>query len=506
MNTRSLLVAVLIAQTVIFSSCKKTDAVPPDISMPESISAIEGNAQQVSAVITVSLSASSDKQVSLKLSTMDGTAKAVEDYIAVNDTLLVFQPGETSKEIAIRLVNDQNFEKDETFFVNAGNAQNGNLIKNRTTVTITNDDAFVPLLNIASNVKVTEGSSGQVIAKVTVTLSDVYDKEVSLKWSTADGTAKSADDFVPVTGGTLVFAAGEKLKYLEVKLVSDKILEFNEYFNVNVDEVTNAGMGNVHAKVAVADDDTYIPEIAADGPITPDIYQGMQLVWNDEFTAPAINLENWTFELGGGGWGNNELEVYTNSPENAYVYDGKLNIAATKGYSGYNSARMVTKGKKEFLYGRIDIRAKMPVGQGIWPALWMLGGNISQVSWPACGEIDIMEFLGHDVSRVYGTAHYNEGGHQSKGSWYDLPAGQGFNDKFHVFSIVWQENSIVWYVDYVKFFEVTSLTIKFDSFNLSQFFIFNVAVGGNWPGNPDLTTTFPQRMQVDYVRVFMPSY
>jgi len=504
MKTFRLFLILAIANSLLLISCKETETPPPDISLEELVSSPEGNDIQLSASIQITLSAASDKQVSLKFTTQDGTAVAGEDYVSFKDSLLVFQPGETQKTLGVKLLSDDMFESDETFFVTASAAKNGTLLKYRSTVTITNDDAFIPVLNMASLSKVTEGNNGTSVAKVTVTLSDVYDKEVSLKWSTANGSAKPGDDFQAVNGSTVVFAPGEKLKYIEVQLVADQVLEFNDSLYVNINEVTNATLGNSHGKLIINNDDTYSPEIAADGPITPDNYPGMQLVWSDEFTAPGINMENWTFELGGGGWGNNELEVYTNSPENAYIYDGKLNIAATKTYVGYNSARMVTKAKKEFVYGRIDIRAKMPFGQGIWPALWMLGSNIGQVGWPKCGEIDIMEFLGHDVSKVYGTAHWDEGGHQYKGGSFTLPAGEGYDDKFHVFTILWQEGSIVWYVDYQEYYEVTPANIKFDSFNLSQFFIFNVAVGGNWPGNPNASTTFPQRMQVDYVRVFMP--
>jgi beta-glucanase (GH16 family) len=166
---------------------------------------------------------------------------------------------------------------------------------------------------------------------------------------------------------------------------------------------------------------------------------------------------------------------------------------------------MVTKGKREFTYGRIDIRAKMPYGQGIWPALWMLGGNIGSVSWPACGEIDIMEYLGHDVAKIYGTVHYDKNGHQYTGGSSSLASGDGYDQKFHVFTIVWQQSGLTWYRDYIKYFEVSASAINYAAFTLPQFFIFNVAVGGNWPGNPNSSTVFTQTMQVDYVRVFQPN-
>jgi beta-glucanase (GH16 family) len=291
---------------------------------------------------------------------------------------------------------------------------------------------------------------------------------------------------------------------MDVQLVSDSILEFNESFSIVIDQVTNAAYTPSEPKVELLNDDSFTPEMVNDGYMTPDSSPGMQLIWSDEFDGPNLNMSWWTYELGAGGWGNAELQTYTNSSNNSYINSGKLNIVAVNNYGNYTSARLITKGKKEFTYGRIDIRAKLPYGQGIWPALWMLGGNINQVSWPACGEIDIMENLGQNTKKVYGTAHYDNGGHQSSGGNFSLNTTEGFNDMFHVFTIVWQEGSITWYVDYKKYWEATSPTIKFDSFKLPQFFIFNIAVGGNWPGPPNATTVFPQTMSVDYVRVFQP--
>ncbi len=504
MNTKNLFLSLVFAQSIFIGSCKKDVASPPDISLPQKIATNEGTAVQLTAILEVTLSAKSDKQVSLKWSTSDGTAKAGSDYVLVSNSILVFEPGETVKSIEVQIVNDQLFEPDENFYVTASDATNAGILKNRTEIVITNDDPFMPVVNIAAVTKVTEGNATQLNAKVTVILSAISDKEVSLKWSTADGTAKAGDDYTAVSNGNLVFAPGEIQKYIEVPIVNDLIFEFNDSLSVTVNEVTNATLGNGHSKIIINNDDTYTPEMAYDGTITPANYPGMQLIWSDEFDGNFLNPDWWTYELGAGGWGNNELQTYTNLAANSYVGSGKLNIIATNNYGNYSSARLITKGKKEFKYGRIDIRAKMPYGQGIWPALWMLGANINQVSWPGCGEIDIMEFLGHEVSKVYGTAHYNDGGHQSKGGSFVLPTGHGFNDEFHVFTILWQENSLIWYVDYQKFFEVSPATIKFDSFNLAQFFIFNVAVGGNWPGKPDATTVFPQTMQVDYVRVFQP--
>lgn len=247
-----------------------------------------------------------------------------------------------------------------------------------------------------------------------------------------------------------------------------------------------------------------------------------ELVWADEFNNATINPDNWTFEIGNnGGWGNNELQYYTaeNASINMDGENGFLVIEARKeekeGFH-YTSSRMVTKDKKEFLFGRVDIRAKLPKGQGIWPALWMLGANISDggVGWPKCGEIDIMEMIGGGANRdnrVYGTAHwYNDSapgaiGGANYGGNVTLSSGV-FADDYHVFSVEWNEDFIIWSLDEVEFHRIditpSEAPERFDEFRKDQFLIFNVAVGGNWPGVPDGSTTFPQSMSVDYIRFY----
>ncbi len=244
---------------------------------------------------------------------------------------------------------------------------------------------------------------------------------------------------------------------------------------------------------------------------SPESYNGYNLVWADEFSGPEISSD-WTFELGDGcpdlcGWGNQELEFY--KKENTSIKDGNLIITAKRESTGgkaYTSSRMITKGKKSFTYGRIDIRAKLPKGQGLWPALWMLGENISEVSWPKCGEIDIMEMIGgskdNQDGTVHGTVHWdNAGSYANYGGSTELPFGI-FNDEFHVFSIDWDPQKIVWLLDGVQYHVIDITPPGLDEFHKPFFFILNVAVGGTWPGNPDVSTVFPQEMKVDYVRVF----
>jgi hypothetical protein len=244
-----------------------------------------------------------------------------------------------------------------------------------------------------------------------------------------------------------------------------------------------------------------------DGYSTPLNYDGMTRIWEDEFNGNTLNASDWTYEIGTGsnGWGNNELQYYR--AENTTVGDGLLTIEAKKeNFEGrsYTSSRLVTKDKVAFKYGRVDIRAKLPKGKGLWPALWMLGANIDDVGWPRCGETDIMEMVGGPTSdnTSHGTIHWDNNGQYAKyGDSYTLLTGI-FNDKFHVFTIKWSSSTIIWYVDDNEFLRADITPTGLSEFHQDNFFIFNVAVGGNWPGRPDASTVFPQQMIVDYIRVF----
>ena len=241
------------------------------------------------------------------------------------------------------------------------------------------------------------------------------------------------------------------------------------------------------------------------------------LTWSDEFNGPngsPANPAKWSFDIGGNGWGNNELESYTNRTTNAALHDGALVIRALKEtYTGpdgitrnYTSARLLTKNKFSRTYGRFEARIKVPYGQGIWPAFWMLGANIDTARWPNCGEIDIMENIGKEPSIVHGTLHgpgYSGGNGISAA--YTLPGGRKFSDDFHTFAVEWEPNVMRFYVDGRLHKTRTPADLPSGAswvFDHPFFIILNVAVGGNWPGNPDATTVFPQLMKVDYVRVY----
>ncbi|WP_067607859.1 glycoside hydrolase family 16 protein [Nocardiopsis listeri] len=234
-----------------------------------------------------------------------------------------------------------------------------------------------------------------------------------------------------------------------------------------------------------------------------------ELVWSDEFDGAAGDAPdpaNWNHETGDHGWGNQELQNYTESRENSALDgDGNLVITARQEADGsYTSARMTTQNNVEHSFGRVEARVQLPSGQGIWPAFWMLGSDFPETEWPDSGEIDIMEFIGSDVGTVHGTVHgpgYSGG--EGVGASYDHPEGGDFSDDFHVFAIDWEPGSITWSVDGVPFNTITSEDVGGEWVYDQEFFmILNVAVGGEWPGYPDETTDFPQEMKVDYVRVY----
>jgi beta-glucanase (GH16 family) len=248
--------------------------------------------------------------------------------------------------------------------------------------------------------------------------------------------------------------------------------------------------------------------------------QGWRLVWSNEFNGPAgtaIETNQWSAETGGGGWGNRELEFYTDNSQNAAL-DGKgcLDIAARKspphtfetryGKGEYSSARLVTRRKFSVKYGRIEARIKIPAGQGVWPAFWMMGEDIGTRGWPACGEVDIMENIGKEPDIVHGSMHGpGYSGKQDLTAEFRLKDHQRFADDFHVFAVEWETNEVRWYVDDQLYERRTPADLPAGTqwvFDKPFFLLLNLAIGGDWPGDPDLATPFPAVMAVDYVRVY----
>jgi beta-glucanase (GH16 family) len=241
-------------------------------------------------------------------------------------------------------------------------------------------------------------------------------------------------------------------------------------------------------------------------------YEEWNLVWSDEFEEPTIDLEKWSFQIGNGcpnlcGWGNNELQYYTDREQNAFIEDGQLIIrAARERYEGfaYTSARMISKDKGDFRFGRIEARAKLPEGKGIWPAIWMLPTDEVYGSWAASGEIDIMEMVGHEPNTIHGTVHYNQWPN-NKYLGDDYPATPDLSEEFHTYAITWEKDSIYWWFDDTNYFSIHEGKLPQAEqypFNERFYLILNLAVGGNWPGSPDGTTRFPQQLAIDYIRIY----
>ena len=237
-----------------------------------------------------------------------------------------------------------------------------------------------------------------------------------------------------------------------------------------------------------------------------------QLVWEDNFDGTEVDQSKWSFQTQDGcnidptlcGWGNNELQWYLE--KNATVENGNLVITAkreTVSGKNYTSARLLSKGKGDWTYGRFEASIKLPTGKGLWPAFWMLSTNEPYGGWPQSGEIDIMELIGSEPDVAHGTVHYGSPwpNNQSKGESYQLNQGT-FLDEFHEFAIEWETNEIRWYVDDYLYSTKTKNEILSWPFDQDMHFLLNVAVGGSWPGSPDASTTFPQTMEVDYVRVY----
>jgi len=236
------------------------------------------------------------------------------------------------------------------------------------------------------------------------------------------------------------------------------------------------------------------------------------LVFADEFDGSTIDATTWNYDLGignaisGDGWGNNELQYYTDRPENVKIEDGVLHIIARQESfmgSGYTSGRINSAGKLEQAYGRFEARIQLPWGQGLWPAFWLLGNNIDEVSWPQCGEIDIMEYRGQNPTVLLGSVHgpgYSAG--ESVGKEYNLENDR-FDTGFHIFGIEWGPEYINYYVDDVLYNQITPDDVTGEwVFDHPFFIIMNLAVGGNFVGSPNADTVFPQTMLVDYVRVY----
>lgn len=355
-----------------------------------------------------------------------------------------------------------------------------------------------------------EGTGGNTKFGFDVTLSAASTMVVSVEITTANGTALTTEDFISVNKQVVTIPAGQTKTTFTIDVVGDDWKEATEDFLLQLTNPVNCSLNTTNYKGFILNDDTRI-RINDDGSNTsPLTYPGFNLAWSDEFSATSLNQTFWNYETGDGcplvcGWGNNELQWYT-AGDNLYMQDGMMIIEAraeSKGGKNYTSTRITTQSKKTFTFGRVDIRAKVPKGKGIWPAAWMLGSSISTVSWPKCGEIDIMEVLGQEPNKVYQTLHYGPGPGSIQKSRSKISTS-AYSDGFHLYSLIWEQDKIQLLVDNEQLLEFTKAEIGGTAypFNDPFFFIFNIAVGGNWPGSPDSSTQLPAWLMVDYVRVF----
>jgi beta-glucanase (GH16 family) len=372
----------------------------------------------------------------------------------------------------------------------------------------------VPSITINNVTQARDTSGSPTNFTFAVILSASTTDTVKVSYTTIDSSAFAGTDYTAVSG-TLVFNPGNTVSVINVPVISNNLRAANQVFHVQLSNPLHATVTGMGTGTGIIENLGNNLGTDSSGYTTPASYVGYNLLWSDEFNEAAINTNVWGYDLGNGGWGNAELECYTNSSNNSFISNGCLIIQARKEsaiYNGvasnYTSARLNTAGKFSFQYGRMDIRAKLPVATGLWPALWMLGNNFSSAGWPGCGETDLMELIGTNPNLITGSVHWlmGNGSEGTSNNTYTLPAGTDFSQKFHVFSLIWQANQIQMYVDDILYMTASSSSISSGNwpFNQPQFLIFNVAVGGNWPGSPSASTVFPQNMFVDYVRVFQP--
>lgn len=431
--------------------------------------------------VSSSTSSSSNKDESTSSSTLIDNSSSLNEYKnIINSTWEVY--GDGTNTISKTQIDENSFElyinnisPSEKYSTQCLNNNISVIAGSTYRLEITLKSSITRLINII----VQEGNYAYYDLNETVDLIANEEKKVSFEF-----VAQQTQDnmlFGIMTGKVGDGYEGEQTLLVE----SPKILAINE-----VEPAPDTGPGE------------------ADKGETPE-KEGYNIFWSDEFNSDEINTNNWTFEIGRGsnGWGNNEYQYYTNRPENAYQEDGALHIVAKKeSYNGanYTSARMITMGKVDVQYGYIEARIALPSMQGIWPAYWMLGSNFSEVGWPKCGEIDILEAINNEQNVVYSTLHWQYTPNSSQADHGN--GGSTINDrtKYHLYGMNWTSEKIEMYVDNVKTFEMgINGGNGLEAFQKAHFFILNVAVGGNWPGFT-IADDFPQTMLVDYIRVYQP--
>ena len=458
------------------------------------------------ATLTVMMNITATETVSVEYVIQESGATPNRDYVPAEGTL-TFAPGETAQSFTVATLDNSKYDGDKRVVFVLTNPTTGTLgYQRRGILLIEDDEPYDPALleDFEYGVHHFAPTGG-----ITLTLTDVeatddlarpgqdaYETVLNVTYNILTETAHFPGRIQRLFGGSQNWSNYEGFRFW-----------LNGHNTGNEIQVELLGERE--------------PDPGPDG---------WELVWSDEFNEPAgtpPNPEYWTHEIGDGalngitGWGNGEFQYYTNSTDNAAT-DGAGNLVITArkvdenadlicwyGPCEYTSARLISQHKIDFAYGRIEANVKVPAGQGLWPAFWMLGNDISEVDWPTSGEIDIMEYVGKDPNAVYGTLHgpgYSGGNGYGSGP-FDL--GEPVANDFHLFAIEWEPGVIRWYIDDTNFFTATEEalfelkpTAEKWIYDHPFFLLMNLAVGGNFPGNPDETTPFPAEMIIDYVRVY----
>lgn len=384
-----------------------------------------------------------------------------------------------------------------------------NITCNKTNI---HEDTPKPVL-LVDHLSVIEGESDSL--QVGVTLKGTHKDAIIIKYQTIAGTATELEDYTHIFG-EMQFQSLDSIEkqFVPIKIIDDDIYEETEKFKIEFSTDDDVKLNIKTSEITIFDNDLEEIIYNYEGYSTPKEYDGWTSVFADEFSGTMLNEEYWNPVIGNGcpslcGFGNNEKQYYRK--ENIEIDSGLLTIHALKQeYESnyYTSARLNTKDKIYFFFGRVDIRAKLPYSQGLWPALWMQGQDDNMVGWPERGEIDIMELRGNQPNVVSSTVHYKNasGNHYHPPSKTHTLSQYDYSDEFHVFSIIWNKYKIEFFVDDERYNVVFFSSQNFYQGNnpfLEPFYILmNVAVGGNFGGDPDTTTIWPQKMEVDYVRVF----
>ncbi len=455
----------------------------------------------------VSLNEASGSTVTVDYAVTALTAVAGINYDASNATgTLTFAPGETSKTVDIQTINDGKIKSTLTLDLTLSNAVGANLgWKSWARLGILNINTIDPSIidDFENNLPVPARLFSTPTDSIPLSRPEILS-------SSPDAIPGQFPSNFVLSGAYPADSSFTRLLDTSRDLTAYNALRF-WYKGSNTGQPVKVKLLDGQADAAPAD---------------------WTLAWSDEFggsAGTAPNTTNWNYDIGGQGWGNNEWEYYTNSTDNAGL-DGAGHLVITAKASSdpglqctygpgtsvgnpplqqcaYTSARLLTKDKFDFAYGRAEARIQIPYGQGIWPAFWMLGNDIDSNPWPNSGEIDIMENIGKasEQSKLYGTIHgpgYSGGSGIGSGPY---ETGVTLHNAYHTYAIEWEPTQIRWYFDGTQYFSATPADVPAGKewvFNKPFFLIMNVAVGGGWPGNPDGTTTFPQTMNVDYVRVY----